>query len=216
MRTAISILILCACFALLNRGRSEISAQNASSNSNGSRKIVEERADDAVWSAPSNNLALGVKFWSVSARVTKEPTVAAYLENVGPTNMAWEWLAPPDFRRIDLTLYDAAGREVQRVPGSRSSPERHYRFLWEVPKDWHGVRLGTLFLPANDPIPYEATNLMSVFRIETPGEYRLIAKGRIMRKGGQDSALTIVELPAVGVTLHLSDADVRKEKGDQP
>ena len=56
-------------------------------------------------------------------------------------------------------------------------------------------------------MPYEQSTLTDIFQIEHGGDYRLVAKGRIM-KINDDSSLSIVEFPPVSLMIHLRDEDV--------
>ena len=56
-------------------------------------------------------------------------------------------------------------------------------------------------------MPYEQNTLTDIFQIEHGGDYRLVAKGRIM-KIKDDGSLSVMEFPPVSLPIHLRDEDV--------
>ena len=56
-------------------------------------------------------------------------------------------------------------------------------------------------------MPYDEITLTNIFQVEHGGDYKLVAKGRIMKING-DSSLSVMEFPPVSLPIHIRDEDV--------
>lgn len=155
-------------------------------------------AKDCVWSVPTNNISVGVRYF------TNQTDVLVYLTDVGPTNDHQLWIAPPEFQRVELSLYDSSRKVVPHLVSYRPN-NKIYKNVSDVPKNIHNVYIGLMGPPFS--LPYEQLTLGNVFQIEHSGDYKLVAKGRIL-KINDDSSLSVIEFPPVILPIHLRDEDV--------
>jgi len=160
-----------------------------------------EFVNSFVWGQPINNLSLGITYLNPSNRSGEKSDVLVCLLDVGPTNITWwRWMGPPQFQRVELYLYDSSGRVVPYL-ATYHPANKIYKILSEVPKNVHNVRIGHIIPSREFPVPYERIALTNIFQIEHGGDYKLVARGRIM-KINDDSSLSIIEFPPISLPIH--------------
>ncbi len=165
---------------------------------------------ELVWSAPTNNLSLGITYLSPTNRFGEKSDVLVYLLDVGPTNTTWwRWMGPPQFQRVKYHLYDSSQRAVPYSAKYRPT-NKVYNTISEIPQNVHNVRVGHVILSREVPVPYDRITLTNIFQIEQGGDYTLVVKGRIIKING-DSSLSVVEFSPVSLAIHLRDEDVPKK-----
>jgi hypothetical protein len=152
---------------------------------------------------PTNGICVGVKSLDSS-----QSTVIVCLLTLGQTNSHQLWIAPPQFQRVQYSLFDSSHKEVP-YRKSYHPANKIFKSISEIPKNVHNVHEGTMWPPF--PMPYEETPLIDIFQIEHGGVYELVAKGRIL-KINDDSSLSLVEFPAVSIPIHVQKSD----STDQP
>ncbi len=152
-----------------------------------------------VCGKPTNDILAAIRFFELP-----QPNVMVCLLNVGQTNSRQLWIAPPQFQRVEYYLYDSSGKVVPYL-ATYHPANKIYKTISEVPKNVHNVYKGLMGSPF--PMPYDQAILTNIFQIEHGGNYKLTAKGRIM-KINADSSLSVVMFPPVSLTIHLADKDV--------
>ena len=163
-----------------------------------------------VWSTPTNNLSLGITYLSPTNRSGQKADVLVYLLDVGTTNTTWwRWMGPPQFQRVEFNLYDSSQKIVPYLV-SYHPANKAYKTISELPQNVHNVRVGHVIPSREVPSPYDQITLTNVFQIDHRGDYKLIAKGRIM-KINADSSLSVVRFPPVSLQIHIRDEDVPKK-----
>lgn len=196
----IKILIL-FCFASLSLLTIE-AADTTQTNSNATPLDANHTnfLNGYVCGQPTNDISVGIRFFNSS-----QSNIFVCLFPAGQTNRQQLWIAPPQFQRVEYYLYDSFHKAVPYL-ATYHPANKIYKTISDVPKNVHGVHEGTMWGPPFS-MPYEQSTLTDIFQIEHGGDYRLVAKGRIM-KINDDSSLSIVEFPPVSLMIHLRDEDV--------
>ncbi len=201
MKTKILIFLCLGNLAIYFTGKAEEITQT---NSNAA--FIKE----FVWSAPTNNLSLGITYLNPTNHFGEKSGVLVYLLDVGPTNTTWwRWMGPPQFKRVEYYLYDSS-QKVVPYSATYHTSNKFYKTVSEIPQNVHNVRVGHVILSREVPVPYDQITLTNIFQIEHGGDYKLVVKGRIM-KINDDSSLSVVRFPPVSLTIHLGDEDVPKK-----
>ena len=73
-----------------------------------------------------------------------------------------------------------------------------------MPKNVFDVHEGTMFAPFLKT-PYDAMVLTNVFDLREAGDYKLVAKARIMKING-DGSLSLVIFPPASLMIHVGES----------
>jgi hypothetical protein len=147
----------------------------------------------------TNGIAVAIKFFNSS-----HSNIMACLLSTSQVDRNQLWIAPPQFQRIEYYLYDSSQKVVPYLAAYHPA-NRSFKTISDAPKNVHNVHEGTMWPPFS--MPYEQNTLTDIFQIEHGGDYRLVAKGRIM-KIKDDGSLSVMEFPPVSLPIHLRDEDV--------
>lgn len=134
-----------------------------------------------------------------------QPKLSVCLLCVGQTNRNQFWIAPPQFQRVEYYLYDSSTSKLVPYQKTYHTYNKVYNRIYDVPKNSHNAYQGVMWPPFS--MPYDQITLTNVFNIGHGGEYKLIARARIM-KINRNSSLSVVEFPPVSLTIHVRDQDV--------
>ena len=104
-------------------------------------------------------------------------------------------MGPPQFQRVEYYLYDSSHKAVPYLAAYHPA-NTIYKTISKVPKNVHNVYVGLMGIDREVPTPYGQVALTNIFQIEHGGDYKLVAKGRIM-KINDDSSLSIIDFPPV-------------------
>ncbi len=99
---------------------------------------------------------------------------------------------------MEYYLYDSSGKVIPYLETYHPA-NKIYKSISKVPKNVHNVHEGTMWPPFT--MPYDQIALTNVFQIERGGDYKLVAKARIMKING-DGSLSVIEFPPVSLPIH--------------
>jgi hypothetical protein len=157
-----------------------------------------------TWSKPIEDLSLGVSFIRPADRFGDKSDVLIYLLDIGQTNKSKWWIGPPKFQRCEYYLYDSLGKVTPYLTTYHPA-NKVYKTISEVPKNIHNVYIGLTGPYKETPVPYDRITLTNIFQIEHGGDYKLVAKGRLM-KINDDGSLSVIEFPLVSIPVHLDQS----------
>ena len=149
---------------------------------------------------PTDNIRIGV------SKKPLEGQTFVCLFYIARTNSNQLWIAPPKFQRAEYFLYDSSHKPVPYSP-TYHPPGKTYKNISEVPKNIFNVHEGTMLAPFT--MPYDTMVLTNVFRLREPGDYKLVAKARIMKING-DGSLSLVSFPPASLMIHMDESFVAK------
>jgi hypothetical protein len=150
-----------------------------------------------VCGQPTNDISVGIRFFNSS-----QSNIMVCLLSTNEANSHQLWIAPPKFQRVEYYLYDSSRKAVPYLAAYHPA-NKIYKTISQVPKNVHGVHKGTMWPPFS--MPYEQNTLKDIFQIEHGGDYKLVAKGRLM-KINDDGSLSVIEFPLVSIPVHLDQS----------
>lgn len=153
--------------------------------------------DDFALGQPANDIVVGISKRALPS------DIFVCLFYIGQTNSNQLWIAPPQFQRVDYFLYDSSNQAVS-YSRTYNPANKTYKLISEVPKNVFNVYEGLMGAPFT--MPYDQVVLTNVFQIVRAGDYKLVARGRIM-KINNDGTLRLVEFPPASLTIHIDDED---------
>jgi hypothetical protein len=151
-----------------------------------------------VCGKPTNGISAGIRFFNSS-----QSNIMVCLFSTSQANRNQFWIAPPQFQRVEYYLYDSSHKAVPYL-ATYHPANKIYKASHEVPKNVYNVYEGLMASPFT--MPYEENTLTDIFQIKHGGDYRLVAKGRIM-KINDDGSLSLMEFPQVSILIHLRNED---------
>ena len=178
--------------------------QNTDTNKAHIESLFREMHDAATWGLPTTNgIQLGVAIFN--GKGVKQFRTFTYLYD--ETNF-WVGLYPPNGYRLNLSLRDADGKNVEKTKEGKAISKP----IGLIVKTQIWMRSRFDLLPQKTPMRYENPfNLLDCFKVEKPGTNSLTIGGTVYKRNNNGGIFPIV-LPPVSMKVPVTQADVERHK----